>query len=399
MSAVKRPKASSVCAPRVTIARRSSAPPTTTTSSAGPAPERVGHRRAVRDERAGVLGRDRLDQLERGAAAVDDRDHVGLEQRRRCAGGRDLALDGLDRARLVGARDGRAGERAAVHALEPARLRELVQVAPDRVARDAEDVLQLGRHDAPVTLDEIEDLALALLLQHALLPLCPFPSRGIWAYHRKNVQLCNPGIVGRETELEAVGGFVEDGDRRALARAHRRPGDRQDDAVGGRRRGRARARGARARRARERRRGEAVVRRADRPLRLRRRARRFDALPAPQRAALEVALLRAEPRRRAAEPARDRARLPEPAARAGRRRPGGGRDRRHPVAGRAVGRRARVRRPPAGRRARRVPARAPPRARDSRLESALERHELRAPRGRPARASTPRAGCWPSGSA
>ena len=78
---------------------------------------------------------------------------------------------------------------------------------------------------------------------------------------------------------------------RSRARAGRRAGDRQDDAVGGGDRRRPRCRRARARRPPERRRGPAVVRRADRPLRGVSAGRAAGAAAE----ALEVALLRRSP--------------------------------------------------------------------------------------------------------
>ena len=84
-------------------------------------------------------------------------------------------------------------------------------------------------------------------------------------------------IVGREPELATVRAVVSA--RRRRARADRRPGHRQDDAVGGRARARARARLARARRAPERGRDAAAVRGADRPLRRRSSRARWPRCP------------------------------------------------------------------------------------------------------------------------
>ena len=130
------------------------------------APERGRDRRAVGHERPRMAGRDGVDEVQRGAAAVEDHQLAGLEQRRRRAGGGDLAVDGLDLAVLVGGRHRRAGERAAVHALEAARLRQLVEVAADRVAGHTEAVGQLGGHQPPLALQQREDPPLTLLLEH-----------------------------------------------------------------------------------------------------------------------------------------------------------------------------------------------------------------------------------------
>ena len=120
----------------------------------------------------------------------------------------------------------------------------------------------------------------------------------------------------------------------------------------------------------ERRRGAAVVRGADRPPR---RRRRSAALPAPQRAALEVALLRREPVGAPAGAAGDRARAAQRAARAGGPRPLR-RDRRPPVARPASPTRSRSRRG-GWTRAGRVPPRPRP-GPASVLEQALARRGL-----------------------
>jgi hypothetical protein len=121
----------------------------------------VGHERAVR------LGRQVLDERERGRAAVDDRHLAGLPQLRRRLRDRALAFDGLLRPLGIRRRDGRARHRAAVHALEQAGLGELLEVAADRVTRDAEPVGQLGVDEPPLAREELQDPPLALLLQHA----------------------------------------------------------------------------------------------------------------------------------------------------------------------------------------------------------------------------------------
>ena len=131
-----------------------------------PAAQRGGDRRAVGHERAGVARRDGVDEVQGGAAAVEDHDLARLEQRGRGAGGGDLAVDGLGRAALVGARHRRARERAAVHALEAARVGELVEVAPDGVPGDAEALRQVGGDEPALGLQQLEDPPVALLLEH-----------------------------------------------------------------------------------------------------------------------------------------------------------------------------------------------------------------------------------------
>jgi hypothetical protein len=87
-----------------------------------PPAQRGGDRRAVGHERAGVARRDRVDEVQRGAAAVEDHHLARLEQRRGGAGGGDLAVHGLHLAALVGARHRRARQRAAARE-QPARDR------------------------------------------------------------------------------------------------------------------------------------------------------------------------------------------------------------------------------------------------------------------------------------
>ena len=101
------------------------------------------------------------------------------------------------------------------------------------------------------------------------------------------------GVVGREGELAAVEELAHAaGAQRARPRRWAR--HREDDALGSRASRPPARRVARALRASERRGGEPRVRGADRPVR-RRRTDELAALPAPQRHALEVALLRATP--------------------------------------------------------------------------------------------------------
>ncbi len=53
-----------------------------------------------------------------------------------------------------------------MHALEAARVRELVEVAPDRVPGDAEPPGQVGGDEPPLGLQQLEDPPVALLLEH-----------------------------------------------------------------------------------------------------------------------------------------------------------------------------------------------------------------------------------------
>ena len=110
--------------------------------------------------------RDGVDEVQGGAAAVEDHHLARLEQRGRGARGGDLAVDGLRLAALVGARHRRARERAAVHALEAARVGELVEVAPDGVPGDAEALRQFGGDEPALGLQQLEDPPVALLLEH-----------------------------------------------------------------------------------------------------------------------------------------------------------------------------------------------------------------------------------------
>ena len=141
-------------------------PPTVTTSSPGRRPSAAATGGLWVTNVPRVARRDGVDEVQRGAAAVEDHHLARLEQRGGGARGRDLAVDGLDLAALVGARHRRARERAAVHALEAARVGELVEVAPDRVPGDAEALRQVGGDEPPLGLQQLEDPPVALLLEH-----------------------------------------------------------------------------------------------------------------------------------------------------------------------------------------------------------------------------------------
>jgi hypothetical protein len=105
--------------------------------------------------------------VQRGAAAVDDHGLARLQERRRRTGDGDLAAHALRLPFLVGRPHGRAGERSAVHPLQVASVGELIEVAADRVAGDAELALEIGRHHATLAAEDLEDAAVALLLKEA----------------------------------------------------------------------------------------------------------------------------------------------------------------------------------------------------------------------------------------
>ena len=53
-----------------------------------------------------------------------------------------------------------------MHALEAARVGELVEVAPDGVPGDAEALRQVGGDEPALGLQQLEDPPVALLLEH-----------------------------------------------------------------------------------------------------------------------------------------------------------------------------------------------------------------------------------------
>src|SRR5207245_1805607 len=75
-------------------------------------------------------------------------------------GGRLLA------ANLVGSRTGDRWERTAVDSQDQAAVRELPQVTANGVDRDVECLAELGRDNAPVALQPLQDESPAFLRQH-----------------------------------------------------------------------------------------------------------------------------------------------------------------------------------------------------------------------------------------
>ena len=128
--------------------------------------ERHGDRRTVRDHGRLQIRRQAAGDLERRRPGVEE-DHLPLTQeaagraRDRFLGRRSLlAPDG------VGPRTDRGGKRAAVDAPEEPGVRELAEVAADRVGRDRQLVGQVGRHDLAVAAKAFKDQVSSLFGQH-----------------------------------------------------------------------------------------------------------------------------------------------------------------------------------------------------------------------------------------
>ena len=128
---------------------------------AGDAAEELRVRQAVGADGEVALAHQGARDLERGGARIEQHHHPVLDEVRRRPADRRLALGVLVRALVEGGFDDLAPRRAAMDDVEPAALGKRLEVAPDRLARDAESLRQLLDADDAGRGDPLQDLVMA----------------------------------------------------------------------------------------------------------------------------------------------------------------------------------------------------------------------------------------------